>query len=83
MGFDTFELVNVKGGQLAYLDAGSGEPLIMHHGGESHKGQYAAFAPLLAPGIRSISYDQRDVADSFAAAAPYTLGDIEIGRAHV
>lgn len=76
MGYDTFELANVRGGPLAYHELGSGEPLIMHHGGESHKGQYAAFAPLLAPGIRSISYDQRDIGDSFTAADPYTIGDI-------
>ena len=76
MSYDAFKLANIDGGQIAYHESGSGEPLLMHHGGESHKGQYAAFAPLLAAGIRSISYDQRDVGDSFSAADPYTIGDI-------
>lgn len=62
--------------RFAYLETGEGEPLILHHGGESHKGQYVLFTPLLAPGIRAISYDQRDVGDAATAPGPYEIGDL-------
>ncbi|MET0931538.1 MAG: alpha/beta hydrolase, partial [Aeromicrobium sp.] len=88
------ELADVAAGRLAYHELGSGEPLILHHGAESHKGQYSLFAPLLADGIRSVSYDQRDMVDSFAAGDPYSMSDLaddcvqlmdalEIEKAHI
>jgi len=73
MGYDLTEYAETPLGRLAFHQTGSGEPLILHHGGESHKGQYDIFAPHLADGIRAISYDQRDIADSFQAAEPYEL----------
>jgi len=73
MGYDLTEYATTPLGRLAFHQTGAGEPLILHHGGESHKGQYAVFAPHLAPGIRAISYDQRDIADSFQVADPYDL----------
>jgi 3-oxoadipate enol-lactonase len=73
MGYDLTEYAQTPLGRLAFHQTGSGEPLILHHGGESHKDQYAIFAPHLADGIRAISYDQRDIADSFQAAGPYEL----------
>lgn len=76
MSFDAVRLAQTGLGPIAYHELGSGEPLIMHHGGESHKGQYEGFAWLLPPGIRAISYDQRDVGSSFRATRPYGIGDI-------
>jgi 3-oxoadipate enol-lactonase len=76
MGYDEVEIAGTEGRQIAYHELGSGEPLFLHHGGDSNKRQYVAFAPLLAEGIRSISYDQRDVGGSFAATEPYTIGDV-------
>ncbi|HUN31660.1 MAG TPA: alpha/beta fold hydrolase [Trebonia sp.] len=73
MGFDLTEYASTPLGRLAFHQTGSGEPVILHHGGESHKGQYEIFAPHLADGIRAISYDQRDIGDSFRAAGPYGL----------
>ncbi len=94
MTYDTHRLAQTPLGPIAYHETGSGEPLLLHHGGESHKGQYSVFAPLLADGIRAISYDQRDILDSFRSTESYTMGDIaddcvrlmdalEIERAHV
>src|SRR6201996_6311709 len=76
MGYDRTEYAQTPLGRIAFHQTGAGEPLILSHGGESHKGQYAPLAPLLADGIRAISYDQRDVADSFAVAGPYTMADV-------
>lgn len=76
MGYDLIEYAETPLGAIAFHQTGSGEPLIISHGGESHKGQYAPLAPLLAPGIRAISYDQRDIADTFSVANPYTMADI-------
>jgi 3-oxoadipate enol-lactonase len=76
MGFDAFKLAEVELGSLAYYDTGTGEPLVMHHGGEGNKGQYSVFVPHLADGIWAISYDQRDVVDSFVSPSPYTMKDL-------
>ena len=73
MGYDLTEYAQTPLGRLAFHQTGSGEPLILHHGGESHKGQYDIFAPHLADGIRAISYDQRDIGDSFKVTEPYEL----------
>lgn len=94
MGYDSHETVDVGGRAVAYHETGSGEPLLLHHGGESHKGQYAIFAPHLADGIRAISYDQREVGDAGPTDSPYEVGDLAddcvglmdalgIDRAHV
>jgi 3-oxoadipate enol-lactonase len=76
VGYDLIEYAETPLGRIAFHQTGSGEPLILSHGGESHKGQYALLAPLLADGIRAISYDQRDIVDSFTVAEPYTMAEI-------
>lgn len=76
MGYDSHHVASIGATTFAYHDTGSGEPLILHHGGESHKGQYSIFAPLLADGIRAISYDQRDVGDAPTAAGPYGMSEL-------
>jgi len=76
MGYDLIEYAETPLGRIAFHQTGSGEPLILSHGAESHKGQYAPLAPLLAGGIRAVSYDQRDIADSFTVANPYTMAEI-------
>jgi 3-oxoadipate enol-lactonase len=76
MGFESVRFADVPLGKVAYYDAGTGEPLLMHHGGEGSKTQYAAVVPHLAEGIHAISFDQRDVADSFRSADPYTMADL-------
>lgn len=76
MGFEAVRFADVALGKVAYHEAGTGEPLLMHHGGEGNKTQYSAVVPRLAEGIHAISFDQRDVADSFRSAGPYTMADL-------
>ncbi|WP_406637658.1 alpha/beta fold hydrolase [Amycolatopsis sp. WGS_07] len=61
---------------IAYEESGSGEPLILLHGGESSHIQYDTFRPVLGDGIRAIAYDQRDTGDSANPAEPYRMADL-------
>lgn len=76
MGYDAFQVAAVDGNRIPYHQTGTGEPLLIHHGAESHKGQYAIFAPLLEDDIHAISYDQRDVGDADSVDADYTIVDL-------
>lgn len=76
MSYDVCEVAEVGGNRVPYHETGAGEPLLMHHGAESHRGQYAIFAPLLRSDVRAISYDQRDVGDAEYADADYTMDDL-------
>ena len=76
MSYDAYEVADVAGNGIPYHQTGTGEPLLMHHGAESHKGQYEIFAPLLDAGLRAISYDQRDVGDAESIDADYGLDDL-------
>jgi pimeloyl-ACP methyl ester carboxylesterase len=67
--------VSAGGIQIAYSESGSGEPVILLHGGESGRIQYDGFRPLLGDGIRAIAYDQRDTGDSVNPPAPYGMED--------
>lgn len=58
---------------VAYSTSGAGEPVLLLHGGESDRGQFASFAPLLGPGIRAIAYDQRDAGATRSGAEPYDM----------
>lgn len=80
--------------EISYSASGSGEPVVLLHGGESGSAQYDVFRPLLGDGIRAIAYDQRDTGDSTNPATPYDLEDLAqdcaalirglgYGRAHV
>ncbi|MGW2150828.1 alpha/beta fold hydrolase [Nonomuraea bangladeshensis] len=57
-------------------DGGSGVPLVLVHGGESDRTQYATLRSYLGPGIRAISYDQRDSGITVNPPIPYTMGDL-------
>lgn len=73
---DRTGLVTVGDIAIAYSESGSGEPLVLIHGGESSRHQYDNFTPLLAPGIQSITYDQRDSGDSLNPETPYSIEDL-------
>lgn len=62
--------------EIAYSDSGSGEPLVLIHGGESGRQQYDTFRPVLDGGFRAIAYDQRDTGDSVNPAKPYGVEDL-------
>ncbi|WP_046778220.1 alpha/beta fold hydrolase [Streptomyces yangpuensis] len=55
------------------MTSGEGEPLVLLHGGEGHRGQFDTFRSLLDGGIRAISYDQRDTGDTRNGPEPYDL----------
>jgi pimeloyl-ACP methyl ester carboxylesterase len=69
----------IRAGELevGYIDdGGSGVPLVLVHGGESDRTQYATLRAHLGAGVRAISYDQRDSGITVNPAAPYTLSDL-------
>lgn len=52
---------------------GDGVPLVLVHGGESDRTQFAVIRAELGEGIRAISYDQRDSGITVNPPVPYTL----------
>ncbi|MFD9561309.1 alpha/beta fold hydrolase [Streptomyces sp. NPDC059994] len=73
MSSRVFQRTTVDGVETAYLTSGEGEPLVLLHGGEGHRGQFDTFRPWLGDGIRAISYDQRDTGDTRNGPEPYDL----------
>lgn len=61
---------------VAYVESGSGEPLVMCHGNEADRRQYDGVRPLLAPGIRALAYDQRDTGETVGGLGRYTMADL-------
>jgi pimeloyl-ACP methyl ester carboxylesterase len=68
--------VSVGAMQVAYIESGVGEPLVLIHGGESSRSQFRLFCPLLSPGIRSIAYDQRDTGDTVNSDESYDMSNL-------
>lgn len=69
--------ISVQGRDIGYEESGSGEPLILIHGGQSDRHQFDLFRPLLGEGIRAIAYDQRDTRENVYEGAPsYTTRDL-------
>lgn len=65
----------VNGVELACVESGSGEPLVLMHGANADRCQFDVFRPLLGPGIRAIAYDQRDSPDSPCDPVAYSAED--------
>ncbi|GAB3460501.1 alpha/beta hydrolase [Streptomonospora sediminis] len=66
----------VRAGELevGFIDGGgAGVPLVLVHGGESDRTQFAALRARLGAGVRAISYDQRDSGITVNPPVPYTL----------
>ncbi|WP_162186078.1 alpha/beta fold hydrolase [Amycolatopsis jejuensis] len=68
------QTVTAGGRRTAYDVSGDGTPLVLIHGAESDRRQFADFIPVLRKGIRAISYDQRDT--GAAAPAGYGMADL-------
>jgi 3-oxoadipate enol-lactonase len=69
------ESVTLPSGRTTlYETSGTGTPLVLIHGAESARGQFDDFMPALAPGIRAISYDQRDTAPDDVGNEQYDIG---------
>lgn len=73
MTTEAFQLVRVGDIEVAWVESGEGEPLVLLHGGEGDQGQFGVFRPWLGPGIRAISYDQRDTGDTVNGPEPYDM----------
>ncbi|WP_285020742.1 alpha/beta fold hydrolase [Novosphingobium sp. fls2-241-R2A-195] len=54
---------------------GQGEPLLLLHGGNADRSQFAVFTPHLGGGIQAIALDQRDSPDSPCEPTPYGMAD--------
>jgi 3-oxoadipate enol-lactonase len=58
----TDRIITLANGQRARLtDTGAGEPVLMLHGAESDRTQYADLIRRLPSGVRAVAYDQRDL----------------------
>ncbi|MFF0728600.1 alpha/beta fold hydrolase [Streptomyces sp. NPDC004134] len=86
--------VRAGGLDVGVIDGGSGVPLVLVHGGESDRTQFAVLRGRLGAGIRAISYDQRDSGITVNPPVPYALEDLaddlaalldalELPRAHL
>jgi pimeloyl-ACP methyl ester carboxylesterase len=73
---DAVRHVNVGSISHAYVQSGTGEPVVLLHGGEGSLRQYDLFRPLLGPGIKAIAYDQRGVGGSEDGSDPYTIATL-------
>ena len=60
---------------LCFDEIGQGEPLVLLHGSNADRRQFAGFMSLFGDGIRVLSPDQRDSPDSPCAARPYAMMD--------
>ena len=67
--------VTVNGRRQALVESGSGEPLLLLHGGNADRRQFDLFRPLLGAGVRAIAYDQREAPDSPCEPTAYTIAD--------
>ncbi|GAB2928449.1 alpha/beta fold hydrolase [Nonomuraea fastidiosa] len=62
--------------EVGVIESGSGVPLVLVHGGESDRTQFTALRSHFGPGIRAISYDQRDSGVTVNPPHPYTMADL-------
>lgn len=63
--------------EFLHVESGSGEPLVLVHGGEGDRHQFDLFRPLLGDGVRALAYDQRDTPDNpYAGQAAYSMRDL-------
>ncbi|MFB7657703.1 MULTISPECIES: alpha/beta fold hydrolase [unclassified Streptomyces] len=67
------ETVRAGALDVGIIDSGDGVPLVLVHGGESDRTQFATLRARLGAGIRAISYDQRDSGITVNPPNPYTL----------
>jgi pimeloyl-ACP methyl ester carboxylesterase len=67
--------VLANGINIAYTESGSGEPVVLVHGGNADRTGYDSFRAALGDGVRAIAYDQRDSPDTPYDKDGYTLRD--------
>lgn len=70
------EVIDLGHIRVPYIQSGSGEPLILIHGGESDRNALRVLFPHLGDGVRAIAYDQRDSGESVNPDEPYDVADL-------
>ena len=72
-------VVDVNGARLWYEEAGSGEAVLLLHGGLGDSGLWESVAPLLAERFRTIRTDLRFFGSSTGPAIPWSWQDDVVG----
>jgi 3-oxoadipate enol-lactonase len=72
-------VVDVNGARLWYDEAGSGEAVVLLHGGLGDSGLWELVAPLLAERFRTIRTDLRFFGSSTGPAVPWSWQDDVVG----
>lgn len=67
------DLIDLNGTRTAFEAMGSGPPLLMLHGAEGSRRQFAAIRPALSEHYSVITYDQRDCGETLNPESPATL----------
>jgi pimeloyl-ACP methyl ester carboxylesterase len=62
--------------QVAFIESGTGSPLIYVHGGTGHRLNFVPLIPYFEDGFRTIAYDQRDAGETVNPTTPYTVTDL-------
>lgn len=70
------KLIDLRSTRTAVEVEGAGPPLLMLHGAEGSRRQFAAIRPELTDRYTVITYDQRDCGDTISPESPATLGDL-------
>lgn len=70
------QFIEHRGVRTALEISGSGPPLLMIHGAEGSRRQFATVAPQLADRFTVIAYDQRDCGDTVNPETVATLADL-------
>ena len=68
--------VEVNGARIWYDEAGSGDAILLLHGGLGDSGLWEPVAPLLAQRFRTIRSDLRFYGRSTGPAAPWSCSDL-------
>ncbi|PRZ39681.1 pimeloyl-ACP methyl ester carboxylesterase [Antricoccus suffuscus] len=75
--------LETNGLKVAYVEVGAGDPLILIHGAESDRHQFARLQKYLGHDCRSISYDQRDSGATTSPPEPFTMTDLAADVVHL
>jgi pimeloyl-ACP methyl ester carboxylesterase/catechol 2,3-dioxygenase-like lactoylglutathione lyase family enzyme len=86
--------LSINGTRLAFEVEGSGQPLLLLHGGAGNRRMFDQLVPYLSETYRVIRFDQRDCGDSEASPRPYdfdvladdavaVLRALDVPKAHV
>lgn len=70
------DFIELRGTRTAFEVAGKGPPLLMLHGAEGSRRQFATIRPELESHFSVITYDQRDCGDTVNSETPATLAEL-------